>query len=820
MNNYVPGKGPDQTALMLVGEAPGGNEVSMGYPFAGPTGDMVKECCDIAGFPFDQTYRTNVCKVRPPDNDIEKIGLIGHSIEEFLPELWDEITRVNPNCILAIGNTALRYLTGYTGIKNYRGSILPCIKTGHKVVATLHPASLLHQSGSSEVASWKEYAYIKQDFKRAVEQAEFFDIRIPQRNLWFARNSLDVIRFLEKYQHCDRVTLDVETYKTYAQCIGLAFNSYEACSIPTFWDQIPDHDLAYIWKSLCEFLADTKIKIIAQNAKFDEKRSRQLGLRWHDCWMDMGMGWHVLYSEFPKSLQFITSVLTDEPYYKDEGKEYDPKKHKIDRWFLYNAKDAAVEFECTEKILEMLKEFDLQDFFFDKIMPLHRLYSDMEDVGLAIDLEVNRYLKKKYSDLRDAGQKRLITLIADGNAEVAELYKNFNVMSNGPKNQVAKLIYGFLKCPVRKDTSDETLKSLVNNSIKDQRRKDILLGILEVRKLRKTIGTYLDAEPSSDGRIHSQFNINGTESGRTSSGILKPPVSVYKEGIAFQTMTKHEDVTLKAGGGDLRAEFVADDGWTLIEPDLSQAEDRVVCVLAEDWDALESYKRTEFKFNKYGLKDDRHTLTAMYVCELGFDSITDWERQVGKKTRHSGNYNVGKHQHMLTLGKSGIFVSEWKAGRQLEKFHAENPRIRNVFHQSIVQALRDNDCRLFSPHGRLRQFFNKWGEDLFKEAYAQIPQATVSDQVKFAMTPIKKRMPRGTFYYAGESHDSFLALCRNDCVDKALPIIKEELEMPIDFNKCTLSRNYQLVIPAEVKIGKRWIEKSDEWPDGLRKVKV
>ncbi len=396
-------------------------------------------------------------------------------------------------------------------------------------------------------------------------------------------------------------------------------------------------------------------------------------------------------------------------------------------------------------------------------------------------------------------------------------------MSNGPKNQVAKLLFGYLKLPVRADTSDETLKSLANNNCKDKRRRDILLTILEVRKLRKAISTYIDANLSSDERIHTQCNINGTESGRTSTGILKSPVSIRNEGIALQTMTKHEDAQLsEAGGSDLRSMFVADPGWSFIEPDLAQAEDRVVCVLAKDWEALKEYERKDFLVNKHGIKDDRHTKTAMLVCELGFESITDYERQIGKKTRHAGNYDMKKHMHMLNLAKfAGVFVSEWRAGKQLEIFHAANPKIRQVFHADIQEALRSNYCCLISPHGRRRIFLNRWGDEMFKEAYSYLPQATISDQVKLAMIRIKKRVSKlagNCFYFLLESHDSFLLLCHDSIRDRVYPIIREELEKPIDFSGCTLSRDYKLVIPCEISVGKRWVSFSERFQDGMRKI--
>ena len=842
MSDYVPGYGSSSAKLVIVGEAPGVHEVERGYPFAGPTGNLLDQALACTGITRNDCYLTNVVKVRPPNNRLSELPLIGHTIEEFVPQLINELESINPNCILALGATALETLTSYKGIEKYRGSIVLCKQTGQKLVAAMHPAALLHADGG-KMHPWKEFAWIKMDVIRAYEQSLFRDYRPPERSLNIAHSSNDLIRFLDRHCAVEQCALDVETFKTFAQCIGLSFNPWEAWSIPLFndgneVDEIPSQDLALIWRLLSEFLQDTKIKLIAQNSKFDEKRCRQLGLHWHDCWFDMSMGWHILFPEFPKKLQFISSMITEEPYYKDEGKEFPSKDKKANfkQWLLYNAKDAAVEIECTNKILEELKTRNLYEFFFDKIMPLHRIYSNMEDVGLLIDQECKRWLGEKYKKMHKDKHEQLVQNISGGDLELKKLYQNFNVMSNGPKNQVAKLIFGFMGMPVRKDTGDDTLKSLANNNAKKASDKVILLGILEERKLRKTIGTYLDASESPGDitrfgscvniltpgktRIHTQCNLNATETGRTGTGILQPPVSIFKEGISLQGMTKHEDITLDAGGGDLRAMFVADPGFVFLEPDLAQAEDRVVCVLAKDWQALKDYERTNFKRNPHGLKDDRHTSTAMYVTGLGFEAITDWERQVGKKTRHSGNYAVGKHQHMLTLSKSGIFISEFAAGKQLTKFHDSNPNIKGVFHLDIQQALQECNCILKTPFGRERQFFNRWGDELFKEAYAFIPQSTISDQVKFAMIRIVQRLSdkyMKDFFFVEESHDSFLALCRNDLVSEAAKIIKEEMERPINFRGCTINRNYDLVIPSDLKVGRRWIDKSDTYPDGMTK---
>jgi hypothetical protein len=115
------------------------------------------------------------------------------------------------------------------------------------------------------------------------------------------------------------------------------------------------------------------------------------------------------------------------------------------------------------------------------------------------------------------------------------------------------------------------------------------------------------------------------------------------------------------------------------------------------------------------------------------------------------------------------------------------------------------------------------GNELFKEAYSYIPQATISDCVKFALLKIvdelKKDAP-ASFFPVLESHDSFLALIKDDVIASAIPIIKKELEVPINFSKCTLSRDYNLIIPSEIKIGKRWIDYSEDFPDGMSRVQL
>ena len=215
--------------------------------------------------------------------------------------------------------------------------------------------------------------------------------------------------------------------------------------------------------------------------------------------------------------------------------------------------------------------------------------------------------------------------------------------------------------PVRKDSSEDTLVALQGNHCKSEDQKQILTDILLTRRIRKTIGTYLEAKPDYDGRMRTQYRIVGAETGRTSTSILKAPIRPHKVGLAFQTMTKHGET-----GADLRSQFVADDGYVFVEIDSSQAEARVVALLGTDYELLEMFGNT-----------DVHKLTASMIFNVSVDRVTKELRFVGKTTRHAGNYGMGKAKLMQIVNTDAkkfhidIQISEWRAGQILQRI----PRI-------------------------------------------------------------------------------------------------------------------------------------------------
>lgn len=161
---YVPGAGPTDTPLMLVGEAPGVNEVNMGKPFVGDGGQELNKYLSLAGLPRNNWYTTNLVKCRPPKNrDPEKIEM--DYCSKYLEE---EIDAYSPKLIITLGRFATRYFLGEDAdmelvhgipfLINHRGSdriIVPCYHPASGLYNTTH-MTFIYQDIKSAVITYKD----------------------------------------------------------------------------------------------------------------------------------------------------------------------------------------------------------------------------------------------------------------------------------------------------------------------------------------------------------------------------------------------------------------------------------------------------------------------------------------------------------------------------------------------------------------------------------------------------------------------------------------------------------------------------------------
>ncbi|MET0786281.1 MAG: uracil-DNA glycosylase family protein, partial [Paenisporosarcina sp.] len=338
MSRFVGGIGPLEPDLMAVGEAPGKHEHEQGIPFCGPSGEILNECFYKAGIRRSQVYVTNVCKYQPPMNDLRKLHMIGVNLEEQAERLWrDEIQTLRPKCILAVGDTALEHLTGYTGILNYRGSILLAKDGVTKVVPTIHPAALFPHWEGGQQRGGLEYTYLKlieHDIARAVEESKTRQLSLPDRQIDVCHNSLELHRFFERYKQLDKAAVDIESINCIPVCVGFAFSRHHAISIPLLrrigsnsLTDMGDNELDECWRVIDRELR--RLKLVGQNFKYDEFKLGLIGFECPNVYSDTLIKTRVIFPELPdKSLNALSSLWTREPYYKQEGKEFKLGKKK------------------------------------------------------------------------------------------------------------------------------------------------------------------------------------------------------------------------------------------------------------------------------------------------------------------------------------------------------------------------------------------------------------------------------------------------------------------------------------------------------------
>ena len=145
--NIVFGDGDPNASLMFVGEGPGADEDASGLPFVGRGGQLLNNMINAMGLKREQVYIANIVKCRPPANRTPEP-------DEALtcsPFLFRQIDVVRPKVIVALGQTAVTYLTGEKRpLSGWRGTVHPLRST--KLIVTYHPAFLLRDPNQKKHA--------------------------------------------------------------------------------------------------------------------------------------------------------------------------------------------------------------------------------------------------------------------------------------------------------------------------------------------------------------------------------------------------------------------------------------------------------------------------------------------------------------------------------------------------------------------------------------------------------------------------------------------------------------------------------------------
>lgn len=142
------GEGDPRADLLVVGEAPGGEEDRTGRPFVGPAGKLLDKMLGAIGFGRGEVFICNVLKCRPPGNR----DPLADEVASCNPYLRRQVELIGPKAICAFGRFAAQTLLSTDlSLARLRGAEHEFM--GIPVVVTYHPAALLRN------AQWKRPAW-------------------------------------------------------------------------------------------------------------------------------------------------------------------------------------------------------------------------------------------------------------------------------------------------------------------------------------------------------------------------------------------------------------------------------------------------------------------------------------------------------------------------------------------------------------------------------------------------------------------------------------------------------------------------------------
>ena len=141
-------RGAATAPLMLIGEAPGAREDTLGQPFVGRSGQLLDRLLQDVGLnPESDLYICNAVKCRPPQNRRPKRA----ELTACRPWLDRQIDQVNPRVIVLLGATAVESLLGIKGgMTQLRGQWLSW--DGRDVMPIFHPSYLLRNPSKASDA--------------------------------------------------------------------------------------------------------------------------------------------------------------------------------------------------------------------------------------------------------------------------------------------------------------------------------------------------------------------------------------------------------------------------------------------------------------------------------------------------------------------------------------------------------------------------------------------------------------------------------------------------------------------------------------------
>ena len=422
---------------------------------------------------------------------------------------------------------------------------------------------------------------------------------------------------------------------------------------------------------------------------------------------------------------------------------------------------AEAAFQLYGPLDQKLRELHMDKLYYTVELPLCRVLADMEQAGFYVDRKA----------LYEFGESLNSGIAALQESIWGEAGHAFNI--NSPR-QLGEVLFDELMLPSGKKT--KTGWSTNADVLEKLRGKHPIVDqVLEYRMLTKLKSTYADGllkVISDDGRIHTNFQMTVTATGRLSS-----------------TEPNLQNIPVrKRLGAQIRKMFVASPGMTLVDADYSQIELRLLAHISGDEAMRDAFLSGE----------DFHAITAAKVFNVPLEEVTPTLRSRAKAVNFGIVYGISAFSLAQDIG---VWPSEAKAymDAYLEKYHGVRDYMKAIVEQARAEGY------VSTLYGRRRSLpelkSSNFNTRSFGERVAlNMPiQGTAADIIKLAMVNVYRRLQseglRARLIL--QVHDELIVECPEDEAERVKEILKSEME-----NTAQLS--VPLIVDAH--IGHSWAE--------------
>lgn len=778
MPHPLPGLGPRPSRIMIVGEAPFGEDIIRNEVFASRGGVELTSMLHECGILRHECYLTNAIKEQPPANDIahffhdKKCTRPKDSALAYFKQLEKEVADCNPNVIVALGNTALLALTGETSVSKWRGSAMKALPqfnrpdgTPRKVIPTYHPAAIM------KMWEWRPIA--TRDLSRVAKAQHTPEFPSTPRQFYIRPSFPTAIGLLKMLlERAEQGTLllavDIETRAMQTACCGIAWSRTEALCIPymavkgykgSYWSEEEELSLRITLKAL---LTHPNVEVAGQNFAYDAQYfALQDGyipnLRWDTMIMQ-----HTLFSSMKKSLDFLASMYCQEYlYWKDDGKTWDASINDEEQYWIYNCEDCIRTYEITEVERPLLEREHLTEQY-DFLRQLWWAVVNMMLRGVRIDEKLKSFIAME-----------LMQYIAAVQGEINAI-AGYPINLASPK-QVSELFYEQLGLQIVKNKKTGRPTTDDDALVVFPKREPLVAGLCEriqaIRSANVLLSTFANMPLDIDKRMRCYYNVAGTDTYRFASG-----ENAFGSGGNLQNIPKGDDdearekkIALEASGHrqilvpNMRKMFVPDPGYTFFDVDLDRADLMVVIWEADDDELRQAVAE--------GV--DLHRFNASALFNLPMDRISYKQRQAAKMFAHGTNYG-GSARTMaincgLTVHESEIMQRNW---------FSAHPGIKEWHRRTESQLQSRREVR--NAFGFRMRFFGRV-EALLPQALAWVPQSTVAIVINKGFLAISKQLPEVQVLL--QVHDSIAGQYPSHMENPILRKMKPLLEIPVPYAK-------------------------------------